>query len=276
MAVGPEFFATIGTRILRGRGITPDDRADGAPVVVINEGIANTWFPGEDPVGQCMLVGPEGSPCSTIVGIAQDVRRQQLVEEYASAMIYIPIEQRPEDLAKALLLVRVEPGVDPTPALRNLLQTAAPGLPYATVSPLQSAVDDRAISWRLGRALFTAFGALALVIASIGIYGVFSFAVAQRKREIGIRIALGALSRRVLGMVLGEGVLIGAVGAAVGIVAVYAASPLIAPLRFRVDPGDPAILLGAAAAVVLIAALACLLPARRATRVEPMVAIRAE
>ncbi|HYV99722.1 MAG TPA: ADOP family duplicated permease [Gemmatimonadaceae bacterium] len=273
-SVGADYFTTIGARITRGRAFTSDDRGGRPPVVMINESIARKWYPGTDPVGSCLEVG--NTQCATIVGVVADVRRQKLVEDYGSGMIYIPIEQQPADFSGALLLARVRSGANPTRALRQLLQTAAPGLPYATVTPLQANIDARATSWRLGRALFTMFGVLALLIASVGIYGVFSFAVAQRKREIGIRIALGAASNRVLGMVLGEGVMVGIAGATAGIAAVAASSSLLAPLLFRTNPVDTLVLSAAFGAVVVIALLACLLPARRATRVEPMIAIRAE
>jgi ABC-type antimicrobial peptide transport system permease subunit len=204
------------------------------------------------------------------------MRRQKLEERDGTAMVYTPIEQSPSDLAHAFVVVSATPGTDPSAELRRILQTAAPGLPYATITPLENLISERATSWKLGQTLFAAFGVLALVIASIGIYGVFSFAVAQGKREIGIRIALGALSKRVLAMVLADGVAVAAAGAAIGIIAAVLAAPLIKPLLFRISPTDPLTLFGSGAVVLGVALLASFFPARRATRIEPVIAIRSE
>lgn len=271
-AVGPEFFDAMGARILRGRGIEAADRA----VVVINESIAKAWFPNTDPIGQCIVITTTGVPCSTIIGIVADMRRQKLLENDGTAMVYTPVDQSLSEASRTMVLVRATPGTDPTAELRKILQTAAPGLPFADVSPLENRITQRSMSWNLGRTLFGVFGALTLIIAAIGIYGVFSFAVAQRKREIGIRIALGALSHRVLGMVLGEGAAVAAAGAIIGTVGALLAAPLVAPLLFKVSATEPAILIGSALTVLAISVLACLIPARRATRVEPVIAMKAE
>jgi putative ABC transport system permease protein len=151
-----------------------------------------------------------------------------------------------------------------------------PGASYLVAFPLRRAVDQQLSAWRLGAAMFLAFGALAVLVAAVGLYGVIAYDVAQRTRDLGVRVALGARGRDVVGLVLREGVRFAALGTAIGLAVALTAGRLLAPLLFRVSPSDPAALAGAAGVVLAVAVLASLLPAWRAARVDPAVVLRAE
>ena len=269
-----DYFETMGTRILRGRGIAESDRAGGPLVAVVSEGMAKAVWPGKDALGQCIMLDNRSAPCRTVVGVAENIRQNSLTET-ETLQFYLAVEQfRPEE---AILFVRTRGNAaDYAESVRRRLQPLMPGAAYVTVMPMRDIIDPRQRSWRLGATMFVVFGALALVLAAIGLYSVIAYAVAQRRQEIGVRIALGARARDVVRLVLREGIRFAMVGVALGGAVAWWASRWVGPMLFSVSPKDPAVY-GVVALVLLAAAvLASALPALRASRVDPNVALRSE
>ena len=272
-AVSPDYFATMGTRILRGRGITDADRAGGERVAVVDEAMSRVLWPGADAVGKCMRVGADTMPCTTVVGVSQDVRRGSFDEP--AMEYYLPATQA--DAPGYGVLVRTRGLARPhVEAVRRELQRLAPGTVYVSARTLQDLVDPEVRPWRLGATMFSAFGAVAFLLAAVGLYGVIAFNVAQRAHEVGVRIALGAGTRDILGLVIGDGVRVAAVGIALGAVAALAVGRFVAPLLFRVSPRDPLMLAAVAVVLLLTAVAASGIPGWRASRVDPSTALRAD
>jgi predicted permease len=275
--VTPEYFATMGTRIVRGRAFTAAD-ADSVPrATIVNETMARVVWPRQDPIGKCVKLDAT-APCSTVVGVAQDVYRESLRPE-PTMQYYVPLDPRTLPTPMRALFVRAARGADPeqlAPLLRRAVQGLAADLPYANVRPMRRLVDPHVRSWRLGATLFTAFGALALVIAAVGLYSVIAYDVAQRTRELGVRLALGARPAGVVALTTARGVRLAAVGVALGTAAALAAAGRVAPLLFDVSPRDPLVYAAVAATLLGVAVLASLLPARRAARIPPAVTLKAE
>jgi putative ABC transport system permease protein len=275
--VTPGYFETVGTRILRGRALRQSDGADAPRVVVINESLAKLWWPGEDAIGKCMKIGGDTVPCAEIVGISENARRQSLIED-TSVQYFIPLAQSSRRNGNAPVLL-VRPRGDATTAIkpiRTRLQTAAPNLPYVGVRVFDELVSPQKQSWRLGATMFALFGALALVLAAVGLYSVLAYDVAQRTREYGVRVALGAQSGDVMRMVVGRGISIAAVGGAAGTIVALLAGRWLGPLLFQTSPHDPVVFAVVLTVVNGVALLAALIPARRALRVDPIVALRAD
>ncbi|HKG90738.1 MAG TPA: ABC transporter permease [Gemmatimonadaceae bacterium] len=278
-AVSWDYFETMGTRIVRGRGFAEGDR-EGAPrVAVVNETMARTLWPGKEPLGKCLHIGEEGKgPCVQVAGVARDMRRDRLREDEA-LQYYVPLEQKTWSVGMRALFVRARGG-EATPALaaevRRAVQSLAPSLPYAEVKPLQELIDPHVRPWRLGATMFGAFGVLALVIAAVGLYSVIAYTVAQRTHELGVRVALGARTGHVLRLVVGEGMRVAVAGIALGALGALAGGRFVAPLLFDVSPHDPLVFGGVTLTLLAVAVAASLIPARRAARVDPAVALRTE
>jgi predicted permease len=277
-AVRPDYFTVMGTRILRGRAFTDADEVMPSRAVIINETLARLAWPGEDAMGKCIRLGDDTMPCSSVVGIAENSRRQDWIEE-ENLQVYQPLPKGASRyLAARLLLVRPTTS-DPSaviPAIRRVIQQSAPNLPYAEIRPLENLYAGELRPWRLGATMFGIFGALAVVLAAIGLYGVVSLAVTQRTRELGVRIALGAQRGNVVRLVMRQGMVVVAVGAALGIAAAIVASPTIEPLLFRVPAREPWIYATVVALLFVVAIIASIVPSWRATRVDPAVALRSE
>jgi predicted permease len=269
-----DYFATLGTRILRGRGILATDRADGSLVAVVSEGMAKAVWPGKDALGQCIRLDSRSAPCRTVVGVAENIQQNSLTEAQ-TLQFYVAIEQlRPEE---AILFVRTKGNATEYAELvRRRLQPLMPGAGYVSVTPMRDILDPRQRSWQVGATMFALFGGLALVLAAVGLYSVIAYTVAQRTQEIGVRIALGAQAPDVVRLVLGEGVRFALTGITLGGLVAIVASRWVGPLLFSVSPKDPAVY--AVVALVLLAAamVASALPALRASRVDPNVALRSE
>ena len=274
--VTPGYFETMGTRVVHGRGFSDTD-VKGAPrVAVVGETMARMIWPGENAIGKCMQVGGKTAPCTEVVGIAEDAHRSD-IHPVPVLQYYIPIAQTQTTGAGGVLFARVSG--DPAAhivAVRGAVQAIAPDLPFVNVRPLQSLIDPSIRPWRLGATMFAVFGALSLVIAAIGLYGVVTYDVSQRGHEFGVRMALGAQRTDVLRLVLLDGVRLAAVGIALGALVALALSRFVAPLLFETSPRDP-IVFGTVVLVLLtVAVTASLLPGRRATRVDPAEALRTE
>jgi predicted permease len=275
--VTPGYFETVGTRIVRGRALSDADNTNAPRVVVINESLAKLWWPNENAVGKCMKIGGDTMPCSEIVGISENARRQTLIED-ASVQYFIPLAQSFRQNGNPPVLL-VRPRSDATAAiapLRARLQTAAPNLPYVGVRSFEELVSPQKQSWRLGATMFAVFGALALVLAAVGLYSVLAYDVAQRTREFGVRVALGAQGADVMRMVVARGIRTAIVGGAAGAIVALVAGRWVGPLLFQTSPRDPAVFIVVLAVVTGVALLAALVPARRALRVDPIVALRAD
>jgi ABC-type antimicrobial peptide transport system permease subunit len=236
--------------------------------------MARAIWPNEDALGKCMQVGADTVPCSQIVGIAEDARRQSL-DDVQVMQYYIPLYQRQVTAGLRVLFIR--PRGDAAAAIgivRRELQPLRPDLPYAEIRTLASLVDPHIRSWRLGAALFTAFGGLALVLAGLGLYAVIAYAVAQRTQEVGVRVALGARWADVARLVLSQSMTVVLVGILVGLTIVLAAGNTVQPLLFRQSARDPAVLLGVALVLLVIGLAAGIVPLRRALRIHPIAALR--
>jgi predicted permease len=272
LRVGGDYFVTAGTPILRGRGITEADRAGGPLVAVVSETMARRVWPGEEAIGKCLKVDEDTAPCSEIVGIAKDVRWGSLGDE-DRMQHYHPM---PAD-GRGWLYVRTNG--DPKrliETLRRSLQPLMPGTAFVTVDALSSTLDPVLRPYRLGATMFTLFGVLALVVAAIGLYGVIAYSVAQRLHEMGVRVALGARTGDLLRLVVWEGVRVAVLGIVLGAAASLAAGKLIASLLFGVPANDPLTFTVVALMLLVVAIVASLVPAWRASRVDPNLALRAE
>ena len=273
------YFATMGTRILRGRAITSADRAGTPRAVVVSEAMAKLIWPGKNAIGECIRIGiwrapKESLDCSTVVGIAEDAVHNPLTDE--PNRYYIPIEQFPEFGAWQLLVrVRGAPATA-TEEIRRALQRDLSGQQYVTARPLSELVDDQRRSWTIGATMFAGFGVLALLVASVGLYGVISYNVAQRMHELGVRVALGAQPSNILGLVVGQGVRFALAGVVAGIVLALAASHWFQPLLFQQSAKDPVVYAIVGVTLLLVALAASTSPALRAAQADPNTALRAD
>lgn len=278
-AVTDDYFATLAMPLLRGRTFTAADHAGSEPVSIVNASMARTLWPGRDPIGECLYIGDptESAPCARIVGVVADAWRWSLRGE-AGLAYYVPLGQEDGMLGTGtFLLARLDERAPASlPAIREALSALDPSVSYVDIGTLQEAIDPQMRSWRLGAAMFGAMGALALLMATFGLYSVVSFLVAERAPELGVRIALGARARHVLSVVLRGSVGATAAGVAIGLALTLSTSRWIEPLLFDVSPTDPGILGGVAAAMLAVATGAGLSPAVRATRIDPIRSLRAE
>lgn len=279
-AVTSDYFATMGTRLLRGRTFTMGDHAGTERVAVVNSTMARTLWPGTSAIGECLLIRygrnqPE-QPCTRVVGVVADARQFRL-REPPHMQYYVPLGQE-AGFSGTLLLVRPTRG-DPAalaPTVRHALFGLDRSLPYIDAQTVQDLVDPQARPWRLGASVFGFAGLLALLVAAVGFYGLWSYLVAQRTREIGVRIALGARAGRIVGLVLREGLAMTLLGVAMGAALALAASRYLRSLLFDTSPRDPTVYAIVAVSMVSVAVMASMLPAWRANRVDPIEALRAE
>ena len=282
--VTSDYFTTMGTRIIRGRGITDQDTWDAPRVVVVSDAMGKVLWPGRDPLGQCLKINLFGGgrdapradtlPCTTVVGIAENIKQATLAAD-SSFYYYLAIAQARPQVGG--LLVRANgDGAKMKEPLRRALQAVMPGASYVTVAPFTDIMGSQKRSWQLGATMFAVFGALALVLAAIGLYSVIAYNVTQRIHEIGVRRALGAQASHVARLVVSDGMRVVGVGIALGIVVALWASRFVRPLLFGVSPTDPLVYAFVAVVLVLVAIAASWNPARRASRVDPSVALRSE
>lgn len=274
-ATTPDYFRVMGTRIVRGRPLMDGDRQGAPPVMVVGESMARRLWPTEDAIGKCITVSADTMPCYTVVGIAEDmVQRDVTADERYH--YYLPLDQYPRTQGNGLMLkLRGDPALLGE-TVRAALQAHMTGASYLTVQPLAEIVGDAQRSWRTGATLLLAFGGLALAVAAVGLYGVVSYGVAQRLHEIGVRIALGATPRRILGLVVGSSVRLVLFGSTLGILIALWGAKWVQPLLFRQSATDPRVYALVGGLMVLVALGASLSPARRANRTDPITALRAE
>jgi putative ABC transport system permease protein len=273
--VSPDFIATMGIPLLRGRGITRDDDERSPMVAVINRAMADQVFAGMDPIGRRFRTGGTDGPWRTVIGVAGNSRHQSLdaPDEY---QMYLPMTQWDGETMMTLVVRTAVPPATLAPALRAAVRSVNAGAAIAKVSTLDDLVAASAAQRQFALVLFEAFAFVALVLAGAGIFGVLAAGVAERTREIGIRTALGAPQERILGLVVRQGVVLTTLGFVLGIAGTLSLSRVIAKLLYDVRPYDPWTMVTVAAALAAIAVTACAVPAWRAVRVDPMVALRGE
>ena len=272
-AVTPGYFRAMGTEIVRGRGIEETDRPGAERVAVVSRSAAAAIWPGGDAIGQCLKIGADSMPCSTVVGIAADIRRD--FAEGPGRHIYLAMMQR--TMSEPALLVRTRgDAAAQSERLRRELQQLMPGDAFVRVTSMEDVVAPSMRPWRLGATMFTLFGGLALLVAAVGLYSVVSYGVTQRAHELGVRIALGARARDVVRLVVGEGMRTTVLGLVIGLAAALFAGRWVATLLYDVSPRDPFTFVGVMIALVLLAVVASLAPALRAARTDPNVALRAD
>jgi len=275
-AVSPGYFATVGTTLQSGRDFAAADGAGAAQVMILNATMARLVAADGDPLGDCLQLELT-TGCWTVVGVVEDSRVRRF-NETPAPQVFLPAPQWTDlDFWPQALVVRTAaPPAAWEREVREALLAASPTVAYVDILPLAWGLDPQLRPYRLGATMFTVFGLLALLIAAVGLYGVVAHGVASRQREVGIRMALGARPRRVLAMVLGEGMRTTGAGIVAGLGVALLAGRFLAPLLFDTSPRDP-LVLGAVAATLLLAAVAAgLVPARRATRVDPAVTLREE
>jgi predicted permease len=272
--VALNYFRTLGIPLLRGRDFNAQDR-EGAPgVAVVNESFARRYFPNQDPIGQRLSLSGAQGPWLEVVGLARDSKYVTLGEAPAP-FLYQPLAQHHETGMVLLVRTSVAPS-SLVPAVRREVQSIERNLPLTNARTMTELLNASLFPARVGAILLGAFGLLALLLASVGLYGVMSYSVSRRTREIGIRMALGARGGDVLRLVLGESLALVAAGMLLGLVAAFAATRLLSGFLYGVSPTDPAAFIGIVLLLALVALAASLIPARRAAHVDPMVAFRYE
>jgi predicted permease len=271
--VSPGYFTTLGIPIRDGRDFNERDSARVPHVAIVNETFARRHFPGEEPIGRTLITGMAQLP-SEIVGVVADVRSTGL-NTPPEADYFLPALQRPETFTNILVRTNISPAAM-APAVRDALRAVDPDLPLLEPQALSTRIAENIADRKLALVLLAGFAALALVLASLGVYSVMAHLVAFRTSEIGIRMALGASPGMVLRMVLGQGRRLTLLGIALGIAGAFFVSRLMQQALFEVDSTDPIIYLAVAAMLLLVAEFASWLPARRATRIDPVIALRSE
>jgi hypothetical protein len=271
-AVGPGYFRTVGMDLLLGRDFSDRDSGDAPAVVILNDVAAKKYFGAENPIGRQVWF-KEDEPME-VIGVVRSARYIDLREDLFPLM-YQPALRGAAFVNFALVRTQGAPEAV-APAIRRQLATVAPQLRVPTITTLQRNVEDRTVNERLVAQLSAAFGALALVLAAIGLYGMLGSAVSRRTQEFGIRAAFGARWTGLVGMILSEALLLAAVGVLVGTAAALAAGRFVESLLFDLEADDPAAFLTAALLILSAAALACLWPAIRVASVHPMDALRHE
>ncbi|MGC2326178.1 MAG: ABC transporter permease [Candidatus Sulfotelmatobacter sp.] len=274
-----EYFRTLGIPLLSGREFTLQDDAAGAtPAAIISERLAKQVFPGQDPVGRRIKPGissgDSGEPMRVVVGVVGDVKAEGLAADSIPES-YVPYAQLPFAPMSVVVRSDIAPG-NIVPTLTKEVQSLDAALPLLHVKTLDEYVDDSVAGTRFETFLLGTFGVLAFVLTAVGLYGVISYTVVQRTREMGIRLALGANRNAILGMVVKNGALLACAGALIGLAAAFMLTRLMASLLFGVGPTDPLTFLCVPIALIAVAILASYVPARRAAKVDPMVALRYE
>jgi predicted permease len=269
--VSDGYLRALGIPILRGRDFTRDDGPASVPVAIVSESLAARLWPGLEPLGQTL---GDGEDTASVVGVVPDTVYLSAVERNPPPFFYVPLAQNYE--AGVGLHVRTTNG-DPLallPAIRAAVHDVDPRVAVARPQRLREVFDQSISGKRMMATLVGAFGALALLLATVGVYGIMEHVATQRQGEIGIRLALGAAPSSIFGLILGEGLRLVAIGTAIGLTAAFATTRYIQTLLFGVDPVDAATFIAVSLVLTATATLACLIPARRAMKVDPVVAFR--
>ena len=275
-SVTPGFFSTLNIPIVGGRGFTDADREGSLPVVIVTRSFVAKHFKDKDPIGRRIRFGLDQSkaPWLTIVGISGDVFTGDQQEPFSPA-VFQPFAQSRSSFAYITARTASAP-MSLTAGVRNAVTSLNPDIPLYWVQTLDAAIAQRLWFVRVFGTMFVIFGAIALFLASVGLYAVMSFSVSRRIREVGIRMALGAQARDVVGMIFRQGIVQLAIGMTLGLALAFGIAQLLGVILFQVQPRDPVIFSGVAAVLIGVGMFACLVPARRATLVDPLVALRTD
>jgi putative ABC transport system permease protein len=275
LGVTPDYLEALGVPLLHGRALTVFDKADSPPVVLINQTLARRHWPLEDPLGKKIAFDSFGRAMTCeIVGVVGDVRPRGLDSE-PQPEIYLPYAQDPFGSVTWLVRTAGDP-MSLLPAVKEKIREVNPTQTFASTATLEQLLDRSTSARRFNLFLLGSFAALAMLLAGVGLYGLISYTTAQRTHEIGIRMALGAQSSDVLRLVIGQGMKLALAGIAIGLAASWGLTRLMASLLFGVTPTDPLTFAGVSLLLLCVALVACWVPARRATKVDPLTALRIE
>jgi putative ABC transport system permease protein len=274
--VNPDYFRTLHIPLRAGRLLQESDSLDQPLVAVASQAFAQRLFPGEDPIGKFIKIGPDNpkSPWAKVVGIVGDIK-YGIFENQAAPPVYLSYRQAP--VAFTYLAIRTER--DPTafaPAVRSEIATIDPDLPVSEFFTLERVFSDQVLGLSYVAAMLTVMGVVALVLASVGVYGVMAYSVAERTPEIGVRVAMGAQPRDVLRLIMSRGMTIISIGLLVGLPLAWGLAQLMASLIYGVSAGDVTTFAGIAALMGAITLFACYIPTRKAMSVDPIIALRYE
>jgi putative ABC transport system permease protein len=278
--ISADYFRTMGVPLLRGRPFEPADRRGAQSVVIVNETLVRRFFPQEDPIGAHVGTGDGIANPHLIVGVVKDERVFGLANK-PEPVVYVPITQgwfKGSNTSYPLsIAVRTQGDpLAPAKTVQREIRTVDPEMAFANVRPMERLVDGSLLSERLGSFMLGSFSLIALILAALGIYGVMANAVSQRTNEIGIRMALGAQIRDVLRLVLGRGMVLTGLGLGLGLAGALAFTRVLKSFLHGISPTDPWTFAVIAFFLAAVSALACYLPARRAAKIDPMVALRCE
>jgi putative ABC transport system permease protein len=272
-SVSPRYFQTLGIPVIKGREFSDRDKSDTPQSAIINNDLARVYFPNEDPVGK-RITFTDGESWMSIVGVVGDVKQLGL-DSSAEPEVYLPHLQVPAASMSLVIRTTSDP-LSVAAAVKNQIQTIDKDLPIDDAKTMQQLLAESVSGRRFNMLLLTVFAVVSLLLAIVGIYGVMSYAVTQRTQEIGIRMALGAKAGDVLTMVVKNGMSLALIGVGIGLAGSFALTRLLATLLFQVAPTDAVTFTGVSICLIVAALMACYIPARRATKVDPLVALRSE
>lgn len=267
------YFATLGIRIVKGRAFTDEDRGGSAPVMIVNEAFARRFFPGEDPIGKRARWDTDNLPFAEIIGVVADIRDRS-PDTPASLVSYLPFAQHTDP--SFAFVVRTSPGVDGSALLKSALAEVDPEQPPSRVQPLAAVTARQIASRKATMTLLAAFAGIAILLAALGIYGVVAHRTAERTREVGIRLALGASPRDVVVMVVAQSMTVVSVGLVAGVALALGGATMLDSFLFETSAVDPRVYGGVALVVAFVSAISSFLPARRAAAVPPSTSLRYE
>jgi putative ABC transport system permease protein len=279
----PDYLHAMGIRLVKGRFFTAQDTQHSPRVAVIDETFARQQFPDQEALGQYLAGDGKDNPDAEIVGVVAHVKHFGLdAVERVQPQLYLPFNQAPDDVLPSLaprMNIIIRTTADPlnlTAAVRHQVQALDPNQPVYNVSTMEQTLDQSLVTQRLSMTLLASLASLALILAAVGIYGVMSYIVTQRSHEIGIRMAIGAQPRDVLKMVIGRGMRLTLIGVALGLASAFGLTRLMTTMLYAVEPTDPATFVSIGILLIGVALFACYVPSRRATKVDPLVALRYE
>jgi putative ABC transport system permease protein len=274
ISVSADYFRAMGIPIIQGRGFTGRDDANAPKVAILDQTMAHEFFPNENPIGRRIVMGQGANALAAVVGVVGDVRNRGL-DAQSQPAFFVPFSQSPDSAMEVALLTAVEPTSMAT-VVRNAVAAIDPEQPVFDISTMDERLAASVAPRRFNLLLLASFALLAMLLAGVGIYGVVSYTVAERTHEVGVRMALGAQRRDVLKLIVAQGMVLLLIGVGVGLIGAFLLTRFLASLLYGVRPTDSATFAAVSLLLAVVAIVACYIPARRATKVDPMVALRYE